>query len=162
VRVAPADGCPDDDDADGKPEPPEEPTIEGSAVGVPTGGGGGGGRMPGGETGGGDGAGGGGDGGGGGGLTFGVATVVLGTAGVVTVVVGTTGTLGVVRVTDGTDGVVTVVVGRGSWPSATPASMSADEKPATARTTAPTAPAARRPPSPSDRTLSLYPLPSWV
>jgi hypothetical protein len=86
-------------------------------------------------------------------VSFGGATVVVGTGGVVTVVVGTTGRLGVVTVTPGTDGVVTV--GTGNCPSAPPASMSADTKPTTVRPATPSAPAARRPPSQTDRTLSL-------
>jgi hypothetical protein len=116
-------------------------------------GGGGGGGLAFGVGGGGGGVALGGGGGGGGGLTLGGATVVVGRAGVVTVVVGTIGTLGVVTVMLGTDGVVTV--GIGSWPSAPPASISADAKPTTANATTPTEPAARRPPFRSDRTLSL-------
>jgi hypothetical protein len=98
---------------------------------------------------------GGGDGGGGGGLTLGVATVVVGTAGVATVVVGTPGNDGVATVVVGSEGVVTVVVG--SCPRAPPANSNADAKPIPISARTPAVPAARRPPSHTDRTTGLYP-----
>jgi hypothetical protein len=118
------------------------------------GGGEGGGLMRGSEGGGGSGDAGGG-GGGGGGRIRGVVTVVVGSDGVATVVLGVTGVDGARTVVVGSDGVLTVVVG--SWASAPPANARAAVKPAAVSATTPSAPAARRPPSQTDRTALLFP-----
>lgn len=92
----------------------------------------------------------------GGGVNVGVATFVGETEGVASVGLGATGVDGVATLVDGSEGVATVV-GRSCSPDAPPARTSAALKPTATSVRMPAAPAARRPPSHSDRTDSLFP-----